>query len=111
MCVCVCKSSKDGLLASLLGQDGSRFVLSVRVVGQLRRARGDRALQDGLLQVVEHRRVLLCQERHGHTALTSTTSTTDTMDVVCREGGEQEDMMRFYFYVFKTLQTMKEETE
>lgn len=78
------KSGKDGLLASLLGQDGSRFVLSVRVVGQLWRAGGDRALEDGLLQVVEHRRVLFGEEGHGHTTLTSTTRTTDTMDVVCR---------------------------
>lgn len=51
----VCKSSKDGLLASLLGQDGSRFVLSIWVVGQLWRTGGDRALQDGLLQIIEHR--------------------------------------------------------
>lgn len=83
------KSSKDGLLASLLGQDGSRFVLSVRVVGQLRRAGGDRALEDGLLQVIEHHRVLFGEESHGHTTLTSTTRTTDTMDVVCR--GEREE--------------------
>lgn len=102
------KSSKDGLLAPLLGQDGSRFVLSVRVVGQLRRAGGHRALQDGLLQVVEHRRVLLRQERHGHTALTSTTSTTDTMDVVCGGGGGRKTrVMSFYLHVFKTIQTMK----
>lgn len=79
------KSGKDGLLASLLGQDGSRFVLSIWVVGQLWWAGGDRALQDGLLQVVEHRRVLLCQESHGHTTLTGTTRTTNTMDVVCRK--------------------------
>lgn len=79
------KSGKDGLLASLLGQDGSRFVLSVRVVGQLWRAGGHRALKDGLLQIVEHSRVLLSEERHGHTTLTGTTRTTDTMDVVCGE--------------------------
>lgn len=78
------RSGEDGLLASLLGQDGSRFVLSVWVVGQLWRAGGDRALQDGLLQIVEHGRVLFGEEGHGHTTLTSTTSTTDTMDVVCR---------------------------
>lgn len=47
-------SSKDGLLASLLGQDSPRFVLSVRVVGQFWGAGGDWALQDGLLQVVKH---------------------------------------------------------
>lgn len=75
-------SGEDGLLAPLLGQDGSRFVLSVRVVCQLRRAGGHRALQDGLLQVVEHGRVLLSEESHGHAALSSTTRTTDTMDVV-----------------------------
>lgn len=79
------KSGKDGLLSSLFGQDGSRFVLSVRVVGQLWRAGGHRALEDGLLQVVEHRRVLFSEESHGHTTLTSTTRTTDTMDVVCME--------------------------
>ncbi|KAG7221614.1 hypothetical protein INR49_017145 [Caranx melampygus] len=63
--------------------DGSRFVLSVWVVGQLWRAGGDRALQDGLLQVVEHGRVFFGEEGHGHTTLSSTTSTTDTMDIVC----------------------------
>lgn len=57
-------------------------MLSVRMVGELGGAGGDRALQDGLLQIVEHCRVLLGEEGHGHTALTSTTSTTDTMDVV-----------------------------
>lgn len=77
-----CKSSKDGLLASLLGQDGSRFVLSVWVVGQLWRTGGDWALQDGLLQIIEHCRVLFSEEGHCHTALTRTTRTTDTMDVV-----------------------------
>lgn len=82
------KSGEDGLLTPLLGQDRSRFVLGVWVVSELRRAGGHRALQDGLLQVVEHRRVLLGQERHGHTTLTSTTSTTDTMDVVF--GGRSE---------------------
>lgn len=61
-------------------------MLSVRVVGQLRGAGGDGALEDGLLQVVEHRRVLFGEESHSHTALTSTTRTTDTMDVVCRRG-------------------------
>ncbi len=92
VCVCVCPvksilyrngSGKDGLLASLLGEDGSRFVLSVRMVGQLWRAGGHRALQDGLLQVVEHRRVLFSEESHGHATLTGTTRTTNTMDVVC----------------------------
>lgn len=57
-------------------------MLSVRMVGELGGAGGDRALQDGLLQIVEHCRVLLGEEGHGHTALTSTTSTTNTMDVV-----------------------------
>lgn len=78
------KSGKDGLLTPLLGQDGTRFVLSIRVVGELWRAGGHRALQDGLLQVVKHGRVLFSEERHGHAALTSSTSTTNTMDVVCR---------------------------
>lgn len=79
------KSGEDGLLAPLLGQDGSGFVLSVRVVGELRGAGGHRALQDGLLQVVEHGRVLFGQEGHGHAALSGTTRTTDTMDVICRK--------------------------
>lgn len=48
-------SSEDGLLASLLGQDGAGLVLSIWVVGQFWGAGGDRALQDGLLQVVKHR--------------------------------------------------------
>lgn len=85
-------SSEDGLLASLLGQDGARFVLSVRVVGQFRGAGGDRALQDGLLQVVKHSRVLFGEEGHGHTALTRATSTTDTMDVVWRGNGRSNGM-------------------
>lgn len=84
--------SEDGLLASLLGQDGARFVLSVRVVGQFRGAGGDWALQDGLLQVVKHSRVLFGEEGHGHTALTRTTSTTDTMDVVWRGNGRSNGM-------------------
>lgn len=75
---------KDGLLASLLSEDGSRFVLSIWVVCQLRGAGGDGALEDGLLQVVKHRRVLFSEESHGHTTLTSTARTTDTMDVVCK---------------------------
>lgn len=78
------ESRKDGLLAPLLGQNGPRLVLGVGVVGQLWWAGGDRALQDGLLQVVEHGRILLGEEGHRHAALTSTTRTTDTMDVVCR---------------------------
>lgn len=78
------ESGEDGLLASLLGQDGSRFVLSVWVVGQLWRAGGDRALEDGLFQVVKHCTVLFSEESHGHTTLTSATRTTNTMDVVCR---------------------------
>ncbi len=123
VCVCVCwvdkvqfvwKSGKDGLLASLLGQDGSRFVLGVRVVGQLWRAGGDRALQDGLLQVVEHRRVLFGEESHGHATLASTTRTTDTMDVVCRRRRKQERLLpernsnartaqwRLLFIIYKT---------
>lgn len=59
-------------------------MLGVRMVGQFWGAGGDRALQDGLLQVVEHGRVLFGEEGHGHAALTRTTSTTDTMDVVWR---------------------------
>jgi len=78
------ESGEDGLLASLLGQDGSRLVLRVRVVGQLRRTGGDGALEEGLLQVVEHLRVLFGEERQGHAALTRATRTTDTMDVICR---------------------------
>lgn len=85
-------SSEDGLLTSLLGQDGARFVLSVRVVGQFRGAGGDWALQDGLLQVVKHSRVLFGEEGHGHTTLTRTTSTTDTMDVVWRGNGRSNGM-------------------
>lgn len=85
-------SSEDGLLAPLLGQDGSGFVLSIRVVGQFWGAGGDRALQDGLLQVIKHRRVLLSEEGHGHATLTRTTSTTDTMDVVWRGDGRSNKM-------------------
>lgn len=85
-------SSEDGLLASLLGQDGSGFVLSIRVVGQFWGAGGDRALQDGLLQVIKHRRVLFSEEGHGHATLTRTTSTTDTMDVVWRGDGRSNKM-------------------
>ena len=59
-------------------------MLGVWVVGQLWRAGGDRALEDGLLQVVEHCRVLFGEESHGYTTLTRATRTTDTMDVVCR---------------------------
>lgn len=77
------ESREDCLLAPLLGQNGPRLVLGVGVVGQLWWAGWDRALQDGLLQVVEHGRILLGEEGHGHTTLTSTTRTTDTMDVVC----------------------------
>lgn len=47
-------SGEDGLLASLLGEDGTRLVLGVGVVGQLGGAGGHGALQEGLLQVVEH---------------------------------------------------------
>lgn len=75
---------KNGLLASLLGQDGSRFMLSIWMVSQLWRAGGDGTLEDGLLQVVKHRRVLFSEESHGYTTLTSTTRTTNTMDVVCK---------------------------
>lgn len=85
-------SGEDGLLASLLGQDGAGFVLSVRVVGQFWGAGGDRALQDGLLQVVKHSGVLFGEEGHGHAALTRTTSTTDTMDVVWRGNGRSSEM-------------------
>ena len=79
-------SGKDGLLPPLLGEDGAGLVLGVRVVGQLRRACGRGALQHGLLQVVEHRRVLLGQEGQGHTALAGTTRSANTMDVICERG-------------------------
>lgn len=95
------KSGKDGLLASLLGQDGSRFVLSFRVVGQLWRAGGDRAFQDGLLQVVENCRVLFGKESQGHTTLTGTTRTTYTMDVICRRRKTPTWLSKcFFIYVF-----------
>lgn len=77
-------SGKDGLLASLFGQDGSRFVLSFWVVSQLWRAGGDWTLEDRLLQVIEHRCVLFSEEGQGCTTLTSTTCATNTMDVVCK---------------------------
>lgn len=69
-------------------------MLSVRVVGQLWRAGGDWALEDGLLQVVEHHRVLFGEESQGHAALTGTTSTTDTMDVVCRRRKREKRVKR-----------------
>lgn len=97
MCVCACAqrgksnlcgdspgdSGEDGLLAPLLGEDGPGLVLRLGVVGQLRRAGGHRALHEGLLQVVEHRRVLFGEERQRHAALPGTTRTTDAMDVIC----------------------------
>lgn len=75
-------SGKDGLLSPLLGEDGTRFVLSVGMVCQLRWAGGHGAFKDGLFEVVEHGRILFGQEGHGYTTLTSTTRSANTMDIV-----------------------------
>lgn len=55
-------SGKNSLFSPLLGEDGSRFVLGIWVVGQLWRAGGHWALKDGLLEVVEDSRILLGDE-------------------------------------------------
>lgn len=55
-------SGKDSLLSPLLGEDGPWLVLGIWVVGQLWWAGGYWALKDGLLEVIEDRRVLLGDE-------------------------------------------------
>ena len=96
------QSSKDGLLTPLFGQNGSRFVLGIWVVGKLLRAGGDGALEDSLLQVVKHGRVLFSEESHGYTTLTSTTRTTDTMNVVCWK--RKSDTIRLISVLLNTKQ-------
>lgn len=81
----ICKwssSGKDGLLSPLLGEDSARLVLGFWVIGQLGRAGGHGAFQDGLFQVVEHSRVFFGQEGHRHTTLSCTTRSANTMDIV-----------------------------
>lgn len=77
-------SGEDGFLPPLLGEDGTRLVLGVGVVGQLGWAGGHRAFQDGLLQVVEDGRVLLGEEGDGYAALPRSACPPDAVDVICR---------------------------
>lgn len=80
-------SGKDGLFPALLGEDGAWFVLGIRVVGQLWGAGGHRALQNGLLQLIEHSRVLFGEEGDGHTTLACSSRAANAVDVIW--GGEE----------------------
>lgn len=80
-------SGKDSLFPALLGEDGAWLVLGIWVVGQLWGAGGHWALQDGLLQLIEHSRVLFGEEGDGHTTLASSSRATNAVDVIW--GGEE----------------------
>lgn len=75
-------SGKDGLFPTLLRKDGAWLVLGIRVVGQLWGAGGHRALQDGLLQLIEHGRVLLGEEGDGHTTLACSSCAANAVDII-----------------------------
>lgn len=76
---------KDLLLPALLGDDGARLVLRVRVIGQLRGAGGHGTAHDQLLQVVEQMRVLLGHEGHRLSRQPRSARTPNPVRVVCNE--------------------------
>lgn len=78
----VCISGKDGFFPPFFSENCSRLMLSIRMVGKLRGACRHRTFQYGLLQVIEHRRILFGQEGHGYPTLSSTTRSANTMDIV-----------------------------
>ena len=73
---------EDDLVLAFLLDDGAGLVLGVGVVGQLRRARRHRALEQRQLEVVEHGRVVLGQERYRDALLARATRPTDAMSVI-----------------------------
>ena len=58
------------------------FVLGVRMVGWLWQAGRHWALQNGLLQLIEHSRVLFGEEGDGHTTLTCSSCAANMVDVI-----------------------------
>ena len=75
-------SGEDFLVTSFTLDDGTRFVLSIRMVGQFWRARRHRTWQQQLLQIVEEWRVVFGEEGYGRSVLSGTTSSTNTMRVI-----------------------------
>ena len=76
-------SSKYGFLSSFLGQYCPGLVLGVWVAVKFGGASGHRAVHEGLLEVVEHRRVRLREECDRGTGLPSPTRSPDAMSIIC----------------------------
>lgn len=98
------RSGKYGLFPSLLGKNCARLVLSIGMVGELRRAGGHRALKNGLLQIVKYRGVLFGQESHGNTTLSSTSRSANTMNIVCQEIWGKSVILGIYQKKFHYIQ-------
>lgn len=78
-------SSKDGLLSSLLGEDGSWLVLGIWVVCQLWWAWRYWTLEDGLLEVIEDSRVLLGDKGDSDTTLASSSCSSNAVNVIYKQ--------------------------
>jgi len=75
---------------SLSLHSSTHLLLGSFVLGEFGRTFRDRRFHDLLFQVVQDLSVVVCQERDGHSRLSSTTSTTNTMDILFDATGHLE---------------------
>jgi len=73
---------KNLLFSPLFRYDSPWLVLRVWMVGEFGWTTGDWTAEEELLEVVEDRRVLLCQERNCPSRFTSSSGTTNTMRII-----------------------------
>lgn len=81
-----CSTHKYLLVLSLLAlRHGAGLILSIGMVGQLRRTHRHGAVLQSQFEIKEDARVLLSDERVGDTALAGATGSSNTMRVICKE--------------------------